>query len=150
MCHDLLLAHPESQNLHIVPTARDPLTSLALSSRNAYLSPDELLVAPILITILRAAETLWKAGRTKGECIAQAVEVFTATKGEWGGELKLNYVHMNNSRTFDELPDGAVLETGGGSDAAREGVTIISGAVWVGKTRLIDNILAGGAKPEGA
>ncbi|KAK0501572.1 Pantoate-beta-alanine ligase [Armillaria luteobubalina] len=131
MCRDLLLSHPTPENLHIVPTQRDPTSGLALSSRNTYLSPSARLVAPKLYTALQAAETAWNSGFTKAECIGKAVEIIQSAPG-----VRLDYVEMNDSDTFEPL-DGA--------ERAKEGAVILSGAVWVGTTRLIDNIILGDA-----
>ncbi|KAK0188636.1 Pantoate-beta-alanine ligase [Armillaria mellea] len=130
MCRDLLLSHPTPENLHIVPTRRDHTDGLALSSRNTYLSPEARLVAPKLYAALQSAEAAWNAGLTKAECIDKAVEVIR------GASVRLDYVEMNDPDTFEML-DGATR--------AKEGAVILSGAVWVGTTRLIDNIILGDA-----
>ncbi|KAK0214802.1 Pantoate-beta-alanine ligase [Armillaria fumosa] len=131
MCRDLLLSHPTPENLHIVPTRRDHTDGLALSSRNTYLSPEARLVAPKLYAALQAAETAWNTGLTKAECIEKAVEIIRGAPG-----VRLDYVEMNDPDTFEAL-DGAAR--------AEEGAVILSGAVWVGMTRLIDNIILGDA-----
>ncbi|KAJ2930038.1 hypothetical protein H1R20_g7052, partial [Candolleomyces eurysporus] len=138
---DLLLSHPTPEHLHIVPTARDPTDGLALSSRNTYLTPDGRKVAPTLRQALLAAEEAWKAGATKEECIAKAKAIVEsnkqkATSEELAVELKLDYVEMNDVKTFDVLEPQARRQ-------AEEQVVILSGALYVDKTRLIDNILLG-------
>lgn len=67
----------------------------------------------------------------KAECIEKAVEVIRGAPG-----VRLDYVEMNDPDTFEVL-DGASM--------AAEGAVILSGAVWVGTTRLIDNIVLGNA-----
>ncbi|KAK0202538.1 Pantoate-beta-alanine ligase [Desarmillaria ectypa] len=131
MCRDLLLSHPTPENLHIVPTRRDDTDGLALSSRNTYLSPKARLVAPKLYTALQVAEKAWNAGLTKAECVEKAVKVIRDAPG-----VRLDYVEMNDPETFESL-DGASRATGD--------PVILSGAVWVNTTRLIDNIILGNA-----
>jgi len=138
MVRDLLMSHPTPENLHIVPTARDPTTGLALSSRNLYLSPSGLSVAPTLRQALVAAQDAWNAGKSKAECIEAAkgtVEAGKKKAEELGVEMKLDYVEMNDANSFD------ILE----GEARKEGdkTVILSGALYVDKTRLIDNILLG-------
>ncbi|EKM50616.1 uncharacterized protein PHACADRAFT_188161 [Phanerochaete carnosa HHB-10118-sp] len=76
MARDLLLSHPTPENVHIVPTARDPMTLLALSSRNTYLTPQEREVAaPTLYAAFAEGRKAWAAGSNKAECIAKACSV---------------------------------------------------------------------------
>lgn len=140
MCSDLLLSHPEPQNLHIVPTARDPGDGLALSSRNAYLTSSGRAVAPSLRQALQVAEVAWNAGHPKRECIAQAkkvVDMHVAEAKAAGLEvfIKLDYLEMNDANDF-EILDSATRKTAGD-------LVILSGALYIDKTRLIDNILLG-------
>jgi len=51
--------------------------------------------------------------------------------------VKLDYIEMNDPETFDAVDWDTRSEDGR--------PVILSGAVWVGKTRLIDNILLGDA-----
>ncbi|KDR80759.1 hypothetical protein GALMADRAFT_241193 [Galerina marginata CBS 339.88] len=142
MCRDLLLSHPEPSNLHIIPTTRDPSDGLALSSRNAYLSANGRKVAPTLRQALQAAEAAWKLGFSKSVCIAAATSVvdFRKTQAQSEGldvNMKLDYLEMNDANTFEEL----------GPQLRKDDVdfVILSGALNVDKTRLIDNILLGSA-----
>lgn len=139
LCKDILLSHPDPEHLHIVPTARDP-SGLALSSRNTYLTSDGRKVAPTLYQALKAADNAWKNGRTKEECIEAATKVFESSKRKAQSEgldvdMRLDYVELNDSRTFDVL-DADARNNGIDSDPV-----ILSGALWVDKTRLIDNII---------
>ncbi|KAI0091523.1 Pantoate-beta-alanine ligase [Irpex rosettiformis] len=151
LTRDLIMAHPSPENLFIVPTSRDPKTNLALSSRNAYLTPHERThLAPTLHTALLAARTAWEhptSPSTKAQCIALARAVIQeCAEGEQ--EIKLDYVEMNDPETFDVLPDGVdrtIWEGSGESTRGKGRPVVLSGAMWVGekKTRLIDNIILG-------
>ncbi|KAF8553579.1 Pantoate-beta-alanine ligase [Imleria badia] len=140
MCRDLLLAHPDPDHVHIVPTLRDPVDGLALSSRNAYLSAEERSVANTLYKALQVAESGWLAGETKDACI-RAAEVLVAgavrEAASTGIKMKLDYIGMNDPNSFEVLGGQSQRESVGGEPV------ILSGAVWVGKTRLIDNVLVG-------
>ncbi|WVQ91707.1 pantoate-beta-alanine ligase [Cryptococcus gattii] len=146
LVQDLLLSHPTPSNLHIVPTTRSP-SGLALSSRNAYLSPPELLVAPILYQALQTGVDAFEghdpssATLTAEDIIAQATSVILneqlriakAAPEEGGGvELELDYIELFDKTTFNPVR---------GDVTGKE--MVLAGAVWVGKTRLIDNLLLG-------
>ncbi|PPQ74338.1 hypothetical protein CVT24_000692 [Panaeolus cyanescens] len=140
LSRDLLLAYPDPEHLHIIPTARDPTDGLALSSRNAYLSASGRQVAPTLRAAILAAEEAWNNGCTKDECIAKGVEVVEARKNKARADgldvnVKLDYLEMNDASTFEVLDSG--------SRKADTRLVILSGALYVDKTRLIDNNLLG-------
>ena len=59
----------------------------------------------------------------------------TAQSEELSVDLRLDYVEFNDSRTFDVL-NGQAQKNGIDSDPV-----ILSGALWVDRTRLIDNII---------
>ena len=140
LCRDLLLSHPEPDNLRIIPTSRDPSDDLALSSRNAYLTVDGRKLAPTLIQALRAAESAWAQGLTKAECIARATTIVENKKAQAQSEdlninINLEYIEMNDADSF-EVIDPHIR----GSDVD---LVILSGTLTVDRTRLIDNILLG-------
>jgi pantoate--beta-alanine ligase len=127
--------------LHIIPTTRDPVDGLALSSRNAYLTPAERQLAPALYAALQGAAQEWANGATKQETIQHALEQLEAVKerGEGHGvQIRVDYIEMNDPETFEPLGD----EQGQRPDGAP---AILSGAVWFGRTRIIDNIILGNA-----
>jgi pantoate--beta-alanine ligase len=135
LCSDLLLSHPTAANLHIVPTTRDPIDGLALSSRNEYLSSEERRVAPALQAALKECEKAWMKGHPKEVCIQKAKDaVNEKTVAFMDVETKLDYIEMNDPGTFDIIDDRMVKG---------ENPVILSGAMWAGKTRLIDNIILG-------
>jgi len=53
-----------------------------------------------------------------------------------GVEIRVDYVELNNPDTFGVLRDEQVQHADGTP-------VILSGAVWFGRTRLIDNIILG-------
>ena len=110
-------------HLHICPTVRDP-DGLALSSRNQYLTPAERHVALALSRALRAAEQQAAHGITSAATLRQTLLTTLAQSPN----LKLDYAALVDPRTL--LP----LET------TSQGA-LIAIAAWIGKTRLIDNIL---------
>ncbi|TCD63874.1 pantothenate synthase [Steccherinum ochraceum] len=153
MVSDLLLSHPTPENLHIIPTSRDRKTSLALSSRNAYLSPAEReLAAPTLYAALQEARRSWESGLPKSECIIRARELVRLRAEELAAssdkiEMRLDYIELNDPDTFEQLPDATTrvayaLDSAEG-EYMKDRPVIVSGAMWVGKTRLIDNMVLG-------
>lgn len=144
---DLLSAHPTSENLHIIPTTRDSKDNLALSSRNAYLTPSERVYAPTLHRALTLVENALvrpessehsSASTSAEEAIAAArgliESIAKEAKAKDGVEIKFDYIEVFDRDTFEVI-------RGGGGLGGREGV--VAGAMWVGKTRLIDNLLLG-------
>jgi pantoate--beta-alanine ligase len=105
-----------------VPTVREA-DGLALSSRNQYLSAEERRIAPRLAAVLRSiAEALAAAPGAVGREIARGREEL-ARAG-----FAVDYL---------EIRDGATLAPMADESAARARVFA---AVWLGRTRLIDNM----------
>jgi pantoate--beta-alanine ligase len=102
---------------------------LALSSRNAYLSPDERKIAPALHTAL--SEVADKVGH--GADIAAAVAA---------AKIKLSQVGFGRI-DYIEVRDAETLHTVSNSDT--HPLRVLA-AVWLGKTRLIDNLAITRAK----
>jgi pantoate--beta-alanine ligase len=106
------------------PTVREP-DGLALSSRNAYLSAEERRVAPALNAVLRrVAERA-----TSPEAAASAVESAVADLLA-AGFSKVNYLTVR---------DAATLAAWAGPPRPAR----VLAAVWLGRTRLIDNVAVG-------
>ena len=105
-----------------VPTVRET-DGLAMSSRNARLSPDERPKATALYRALREAERAIQ----DGERDARAVERRAAAQIPPDGSLRLEYL---------EVVDPVELQR---VDSIT-GKVLIAGALWVGSTRLIDNL----------
>jgi pantoate--beta-alanine ligase len=104
------------------PIVREP-DGLALSSRNAYLSPDERKAAPVLSRSLAAAEKLIAAGER------DVTKVMAAIRSVIGGEpqARIDYVEAVDPANLEP-----VIEI--------RGDVLIALAVFIGSTRLIDNI----------
>lgn len=104
-----------------VPTLREE-SGLALSSRNAYLSPKERLIAPQLYrTLLQIKESLLKGGDPVESCTLAREELLL--KGFEG----VDYVGVCHPETLEPLP-------------FLQGEARILAAVRLGKCRLIDNL----------
>ncbi len=102
-------------------TIREP-DGLALSSRNAYLSPDERLIAPMLHAVLKDAAHKITRGGTVNRVLGPA-----KTKLGRSG-FRLDYLEARDLETLQPLPKDF---TGN--------ARLLVGA-WLDKTRLIDNI----------
>ncbi|KZT61878.1 Pantoate-beta-alanine ligase [Calocera cornea HHB12733] len=145
---DLLCPHPLPHNVRIVPTVRAP-DGLALSSRNAYLSPAERAFAPALYTALHAAQTRWRAHAGRTATLATATHLVSSAAQralEHGVTLKLDYVELSDPETLEPVPEhsGPPRETTlSAPGSARGTAAVLSGAMWVGSTRLIDNLVLG-------
>ncbi|KAJ3050543.1 pantothenate synthase [Rhizophlyctis rosea] len=111
----------------VAPTIRES-DGLAMSSRNVYLSPSEREAAPILYKALSEGVNLFQSGeRRRSELISAVEEV---VKGE--ERVQLEYLSLADPFLLGEV------------DVVQDGVgAIFSGAVKVGKTRIIDNVLLG-------
>lgn len=107
-----------------VPTVREP-DGLALSSRNQLLSPPERLIAPRLYRALCAAERRIAVGERCAEAVRQAA--LDVLAGEPG--IRVEYVEVAGE---DDMQPVARIS----------GPVRVAAAVWVGKTRLIDNLRA--------
>jgi pantoate--beta-alanine ligase len=109
------------------PTVREP-DGLAMSSRNVYLSPPEREAAATLSGALSEAERLFQEGVRDALALQQRVQSLLAAQPL----IRIDYVAVVQPHTLRPLtslgPDGAVICL----------------AVWLGKTRLIDNLRLGG------
>ena len=106
----------------VVPTQREP-DGLAMSSRNVYLNPEERQAAVVLWKSMKLAQGLWQKGERDAEEIRH--EMVTLIKKE--PLARIDYVSIADPRTLDEL-------------SHLKGSALVSMAVYVGKTRLIDNM----------
>ena len=121
MARDLDLTRPPVEAIHAVPTVREP-DGLAMSSRNAYLTPEQRGNAAALPRAMREALATMAAGTPA----AQALDTLRAALLASGFD-SVDYAELRDEGTLapvDELREDARLFV-----AAR-----------IGGTRLIDNV----------
>jgi len=106
-----------------VETVRDA-DGLALSSRNAYLSPEERERALVLSRALAAGQEAAAGGADAVR--AAAHEVLREATQRWA-DVRPDYLALVDPASFEEVPDGW------------SGEAVLATAVRVGATRLIDN-----------
>jgi len=103
---------------------REP-DGLAISSRNSYLSSQEKEEALSLYRALKCAKSLIKAGSSVSDVISEMEKIVKKER-----HAKIDYIEIVDPLTLEEVktikPGKRVL---------------VALAVWIGKTRLIDNIL---------
>jgi pantoate--beta-alanine ligase len=111
----------------VCPTVRDP-DGLALSSRNAYLGPEERERAAALSRALRAAEAKVGAGVLDRESVLDAARAELSDAG-----VEPEYLELRSATDLSPV-------------ARVNGSTLLAVAARVGRARLIDNTILGGAK----
>jgi pantoate--beta-alanine ligase len=109
----------------VCETVREP-DGLAMSSRNRYLSQDERWQALVLWRALCAAKCAVARGETAAAAVRKSLVDTIATEPA----ARLDYAAVVNADTL--LP---VERVGQGEPA------LLAVAVWIGKTRLIDNVV---------
>jgi pantoate--beta-alanine ligase len=109
----------------VCPTVREP-DGLAMSSRNAYLDPEQRRAATVLYHALSVAKAVYEAGERDAEKLRALMRETLAAEPL----ARVQYVSCADYDTLEEL------ETVGGK-------ALLSMAVFVGKTRLIDNFVLG-------
>lgn len=108
----------------IAPTIREA-DGLAMSSRNSYLNAEQRAAAPVLYRALTAAQAAHAAGQTDAEAIRQLMLETLAQEPL----AQVDYVSIADPRSLQELTS---IDQHG---------ALISLAVRIGKTRLIDNLV---------
>jgi pantoate--beta-alanine ligase len=104
------------------PIVREP-DGLAMSSRNAYLTPDQRTAARVLSTSLRWADKAVGAGeRDAGRLVSGIRSILEAEP-----LARIDYVEAVDPETLDPV-------------AEIRGQVLVALAVFIGSTRLIDNI----------
>jgi len=112
-------------NLEVItlPTVREP-DGLAMSSRNTYLNPEERQAALVLYQALTLAQQLWSQGERNAEKLRQEMLALIQKQPL----AKVDYVSIADAETLDELD--TIFPP-----------ALVSIAVKIGSTRLIDNIV---------
>jgi pantoate--beta-alanine ligase len=107
----------------VCPTVREA-DGLAMSSRNTYLTPEQRRAAPVLYRALGAARAAYEQGERSAEHLREIMRAALAAE-PLARPQYVSCAHPRSLQELDEITDGALL----------------SMAVYVGKTRLIDNLL---------
>lgn len=107
------------------PIVREP-DGLAMSSRNVYLSPEERRQALALYRSLKLAEELFTKGERDALKIKREMEEFL----RGFDKVKVDYVEIVDEETLEPV-------------SKIEKKVIVAVAAWVGKARLIDNVILG-------
>lgn len=121
MTEDLLLP----VDIVICPIVREQ-DGLAMSSRNTYLNKDERQAATVLSRALNAAVVAFDSGVHEADALREKMLEILASEPL----AEVEYVSAADPQTLEEL-EGRVSHA------------LLSMAVYVGKTRLIDNRLLG-------
>lgn len=112
--------------VRVVPTVREA-DGLAMSSRNAYLTPEERKAAPALFRALLAAQLVHQLGETKADRVLSAFRLALSTEPL----LELDAADLVDAATMRPV-------------AKVDRPVLLAAAVRVGRTRLIDNVVFGG------
>jgi len=114
-----------NMNLEVVtvPTVREP-DGLAISSRNTYLNPGERQAAVVLYRALSLARQLYSQGETDTERLCQKMTELIQKEPL----ADIDYISIADPETLEELDK---VNT----------PALVSMAVRIGKTRLIDNVV---------
>ncbi len=112
----------------ISPTVREA-DGLAMSSRNSYLTPDQRKAAKVLFRALSAAQQVYTEGERSGDRLREQMKSVLAAEPQ----ARPQYVSCAHPDTLLEL------------DHVDQDM-LLSMAVFVGKTRLIDNFLLEGGE----
>lgn len=109
--------------IKVLPIIRER-DGLAMSSRNSYLSFKERKDATILLAALRLARTLINKGeRSSRNLRKEIIQIIKSKKS-----AKIDYVEIVDAHTLRRL-------------TRIKGKVLVALAVYIGKTRLIDNIV---------
>lgn len=104
-----------------MPTVREP-DGLAMSSRNARLSPAERHSSLCLSRALQKAQEVVRGGERRSAAILQVVRDEIAKEPQ----VRIEYATLANPETLEDVAEVA-------------GPTLLALAAWVGEVRLIDN-----------
>ena len=109
----------------VCPIVREA-DGLAMSSRNIYLDPDQRKAATVLYRSLSAAKDAYESGERNAEKLRQLMKDVLASEPL----AEIQYVSCADYDTLEDL-------------SQIKGKALLSMAVFIGKTRLIDNFVLG-------
>ena len=112
--------------IEVLPTVREP-DGLAMSSRNAYLNPEERRRSAALIRALRAAEAVAASGETRPQVALDAARAELERSG-----IRPEYLEARDAEGL------APAQSLNGRPV------LVAVAARVGQARLIDNLVIGG------
>ncbi len=117
----------------VLPIVRDA-SGLAMSSRNNYLDDEQRRAATVLKRALSKASEAYEEGEHSATRLTELVRA-TIEKEPLA---RIDYVHVNDAETLEQL------------DKLDDRPALISLAVFLGSTRLIDNVVLGKTKKHAA
>ena len=109
--------------MRVLPTVREP-NGLAMSSRNAALSPAQRAQAAVLYAALRLVRARIRAGARRAAPLLKEARALIAARPL----ARLDYLAIVDADTLEPV-------------RRLRGRLVVLVAAWVGRTRLIDNIL---------
>ena len=113
----------------VMPTVRED-SGLAMSSRNSYLSAEEQQSATVIHRALAKAKETFKAGERHATKLADQIRATIEAEPR----VRLDYVGITDAETLERL------------ERLDDRPILIAVAAYVGKIRLIDNIMLNGSK----
>jgi pantoate--beta-alanine ligase len=108
----------------VMPTVRDE-NGLALSSRNQYLSLEELHAAPVIYRALHQAEEMFADGERSAKRLKRAIE----KEMEKEPMARIEYLGITDTEWLEPIDD------------LSHRTALVSIAAYIGKTRLTDNVI---------
>ena len=117
----------------VLPTVRED-SGLAISSRNLYLDEEEQRSATVIHRALKQAKEAFKKGERHPGRLADVVRTTIETEPR----VRVDYVSVIDAESLEKL------------DRVDDRPALIAVAAYVGKTRLIDNIIINKIKKDGS
>ena len=117
----------------VLPIVRED-SGLAISSRNLYLTPDEQTSAAVIHSALKKAKSTFKDGERSAARIAEVVRSTIESEPR----ARLDYLSISDAETLEPV------------ERIDERPTLIAVAAYIGKTRLIDNMILNKVKKKEA
>ncbi len=115
----------------VAPIVREE-SGLAMSSRNSYLSDEDRRAAQVLNQALTKASAAYSEGERSASRLIEAARAIIESEPR----AKIDYISLNDADTLETL------------DRIDDGAALLSLAVFIGKTRLIDNVVLGATEKQ--